>query len=165
MYEAFRPQLIHVNHVETLAEMCSLLREELAQQEDDVLSPITPNAVISPSAVVPLPAYAALCRSLLADVRERLVYRAQFYMRAQILNFAPSPGDLAYPDKLRMMLTISASTAPQEPTTGFVNGGDLRIQTGADMPLSPADLHGMWYPTVRRTLVCLSKLSRCLDVS
>ncbi len=30
---------------------------------------------------------------------------------------------------------------------------------------SSTDFHGMWYPTVRRTLVCISGLSRCLDVS
>ena len=40
---------------------------------------------------------------MLEDVQERLVYRTYIYIRTEILQFNPSPGDLAYPDKLLMM--------------------------------------------------------------
>lgn len=43
----------------------------------------------------------------------------------------------------------------------FTGSGDA---SSFQASISPADLHGMWYPTVRRTLVCLSKLYRCIDV-
>ena len=40
---------------------------------------------------------------MLEDVQERLVYRTQVYIRNEILGYKPSPGDIAYPEKLEMM--------------------------------------------------------------
>ena len=40
---------------------------------------------------------------LLADVQERLVYRAHIYVQNDIIGYKPVAGDLAYPEKLEMM--------------------------------------------------------------
>lgn len=48
-------------------------------------------------------AFGAVCSAVLADVQERFVYRAHTYVRDEILNYRPAPGDLAYPHKLLMM--------------------------------------------------------------
>lgn len=50
-----------------------------------------------------LEAFGKICLQLLQDVQERLVFRAHLYLQSDILNYKPSPGDLAYPDKLEMM--------------------------------------------------------------
>jgi len=50
---------------------------------------------------------------LLQDVQERLVFRAHIYLQSDILNYKPSSGDLAYPEKLEMMESIALSL--QEP--------------------------------------------------
>lgn len=213
LYDVLRPLIIHVNHLETLAELCSILKVEMMEEH------IQNNSE-------QLVAFDMVCGQMLQDVQERLVYRTHIFIRQEILNYNPAPGDLAYPGKLEMMESIaekikkeqqdskgvslsssdshrfvrnnsvsstssmqSAASLEVEQITAVVSEAGQRIEKlahestdlvengmtdeagfvsvalsgSSNMPMSPADLHGMWYPTVRRTLVCLSKLYRCID--
>ena len=130
-----------------------------------------------------LTAFRRVAGQMLQDVQERLVYRTSVYIRSDILGYAPAPGDLAYPEKLEMMEAIAEQLAAKEEerrghsrqnssssvvsatsmevgalTSGGAGGG-AKTYSGT----SPADLHGMWYPPVRRALLTLSKLYRCLE--
>lgn len=44
---------------------------------------------------------------LLQDIQERLVFRANLYFVTDISEYKPSPGDLAYPEKLKQMEAIA----------------------------------------------------------
>ncbi|XP_059479995.1 conserved oligomeric Golgi complex subunit 3 isoform X2 [Neocloeon triangulifer] len=141
LYDELRPLIIHINHLETLAELCSILRLEMLEE----------HVQANPE---PLAAFGKLAWQLLQDVQERLVFRAHLYLKTDIEQYRAAPGDLAYPEKLEMMESIALSLQQE--------GGDKQTpcsRTGS----SPADLHGMWFPTVRRTLACLSRLYRCVD--
>uniref|UniRef100_A0A8C6U2W6 Conserved oligomeric Golgi complex subunit 3 n=1 Tax=Neogobius melanostomus TaxID=47308 RepID=A0A8C6U2W6_9GOBI len=167
LYDVLRPMIIHIIHLETLSELCSILKNEML--EDHVQNNTTQ-----------LGAFDAVVKQMLEDVQERLVYRTHIYIQTDIMGYNPAPGDLAYPEKLEMMERIAQSLKEeqmkqmsQEYAFSDVqledgigrrnsNAGSVeasRLQTS----ISPADLHGMWYPTVRRTLVCLSKLYRCIE--
>lgn len=110
------------------------------------------------------------------DAQERLVFRANMYLQSDILQYKPSPGDLAYPEKLEMMESIALSIKENARERADSRASMMSLSSIQDHPdtnhysrtrieSSPADLHGMWYPTVRRTLVCLSRLYRCVDRS
>ncbi|XP_033099795.1 conserved oligomeric Golgi complex subunit 3-like [Anneissia japonica] len=183
LYDVLRPLIIHINHLETLAELCSILKIEMLQ--DHVQN--------SPKE---LKSFETIACQMLEDVQERLVFRSHIYIQSDILNYKPAPGDLAYPEKLEMMESIAESlkkdSLSRQSSVGSltsqevavitdtssaiqgdnaVNGTEVKpllpvintAPTQVNSSLSPADLHGMWYPTVRRTLVCLSKLYRCID--
>ncbi|XP_073068701.1 conserved oligomeric Golgi complex subunit 3 isoform X3 [Manis javanica] len=168
LYDVFRPLIIHVIHLETLSELCGILKNEVL--EDHVQN----NAE-------QLGAFAAGVKQMLEDVQERLVYRTHIYIQTDIMGYKPAPGDLAYPDKLVMMEQIAQSLkdeqkkVPLEASFSDVqleevesnnlikSGSTDSVNPRPQTTISPADLHGMWYPTVRRTLVCLSKLYRCID--
>lgn len=99
------------------------------------------------------------------------MFRAHIYLQSDIQQYNPSPGDLAYPDKLKMMEEIALSLqesqtlrrADSRSSMLSINSTEVEQHFKSRTGNSPADLHGMWYPTVRRTLVCLSRLYRCVD--
>ncbi|KAH8237551.1 hypothetical protein KR038_009186 [Drosophila bunnanda] len=163
LYDTMRPFIIHINHLETLAEICSILRIEMLEE----------HVQQNPAA---LEAFATIAHQLLQDVQERLVFRAHLYLQSDIQNFNPSSGDLAYPEKLEMMESIALSLQEPLPLRRSDSRGSMISSVSSVVEMesvdtayrvkqmnSPADLHGMWYPTVRRTLVCLSRLYRCVD--
>ncbi|XP_015519472.2 conserved oligomeric Golgi complex subunit 3 [Neodiprion pinetum] len=169
LYDSLRPFIIHINHLETLAEICCILRIEMLDEH------VQNNSE-------PLQGFGSICLQLLHDVQERLVFRAHLYLQSDVLNYNPSAGDLAYPEKLKMMediaesireetnqlrmkrisLSSNDSGTPEAISRNHLMMDPLHYQKSSAAN-SPADLHGMWYPTVRRTLVCLSRLYRCVD--
>uniref|UniRef100_A0A1A7YUH6 Conserved oligomeric Golgi complex subunit 3 n=1 Tax=Iconisemion striatum TaxID=60296 RepID=A0A1A7YUH6_9TELE len=167
LYDVLRPLIIHIIHLETLSELCSILKNEML--EDHVYN----NAA-------QLGAFDAVVKQMLEDVQERLVYRTHIYIQTDIIGYNPAPGDLAYPEKLEMMERIAQSLKEEQlkQTSQESSFSDIQLEDAEarrnsnagsleasrlHTSVSPADLHGMWYPTVRRTLVCLSKLYRCID--
>uniref|UniRef100_A0A182VQI6 Conserved oligomeric Golgi complex subunit 3 n=1 Tax=Anopheles minimus TaxID=112268 RepID=A0A182VQI6_9DIPT len=172
LYDTLRPYIIRIDHLETLAEICSILKVEMLDE----------HVSYSPES---LEAFAKIVYQLLQDVQERIGFRAQNYLESDIRNYRPSAGDLAYPEKLEMMESIALSLQENQHPPHQLRRADSRSSITSGMSLvsldttpptndpalkvrsgnSPADLHGMWYPTVRRTLVCLSRLYRCIDKS
>lgn len=88
LYDTIRPFIIHINHLETLAEICSILRVEMLDEH------VANNRDA-------LEAFGRTIQQMLEDVQERLVFRAHLYLQSDILNYNPSSGDLAYPEKVK----------------------------------------------------------------
>ena len=76
---------------------------------------------------------------LLRDVQERLVYRVEKFILEEIELFEPTAADLNYPGKL-------------ETTSEDAKANKWAISSSLT-----------WYPTLDMTLMCLSKLYRCID--
>jgi conserved oligomeric Golgi complex subunit 3 len=128
LYDELRPLIIHINHLETLAELCSILRLEMLEEHVHANRNLNnfkfSNMIKSESYIAePLAAFGRLAWQLLQDVQERLVFRAHLYLKSDIEQYKAAPGDLAYPEKLEMMEVIWYQT----PTNGIeMNNFDLQ---------------------------------------
>ncbi|KAM1587534.1 conserved oligomeric Golgi complex subunit 3-like isoform X2 [Malus sylvestris] len=128
LYDTLRPKLIHETNVDFLCELVDILKAEVLGEQ---LSRRTESlAGLRPT-----------LERILADVHERLTFRARTHIRDEIANYFPLDEDLDYPAKLE------GSAAHQLETTS------------ADENL----VFKTWYPPLEKTISCLSKLYRCLE--
>ena len=77
---------------------------------------------------------------MLADIQERMIYRAQKFLRDEVGNYIPSSMDIDYPKKLMFCNNLTKN-----------NSLNLSSQSA------------LWYPPLEKTLKCLSSLYRCIE--
>lgn len=128
LYDILRPKLIHEADLELLCELVDILKGEVLEEElgrrGESVAGLKPTII-----------------RILADVQERLTFRAQTHMRDEIANYLPSSEDLDYPAKLEREASLVADIEGEEGRDTYAN----------------------WYPPLEKTLSCLSKLYRCLE--
>ncbi len=95
-------------------------------------------------------AFRPIVSRMLQDVQERLTYLAQTYIRDEISGYVIQAADLNYPEKL-----LTQQTTKEEP--------DSSTTTSTTM-IPFKSIYKTWFPTLERTLVCLSKLYLTVDV-
>ncbi|KAL6507108.1 Golgi transport complex subunit 3 [Orobanche hederae] len=129
LYDTLRPKLIHEANVDILCELVDILKVEVLTEQvsrrGESLAGLRPTL-----------------ERILADVHERLTFRARTYIRDEIANYLPLDQDLDYPARLEQSAETNseASSSSRSP-----------------------DVSRTWYPPLEKTITCLSKLYRCLE--
>jgi len=98
---------------------------------------------------------------MVADIQERLTYLAQVYVLDSISTFKPADKDIDYPN---ILMGVNADSTPKYAALDVALYRDIPSNPQANNLSTLQDLYFTWYPTLKRTLVCLSKLYRCVEV-
>ncbi|KAH7691246.1 COGC-3 protein, partial [Aphelenchoides avenae] len=144
LYDALRPLIIHNQHLETLAQLCTHLKIEMIEERCGMLMSAIGTDDEPEEAINPRAGFARVMSGLVGDIVERIVYRTSLYAQSDILSYNPAHGDLTYPERLLMMKDIeNKSVTPATPDTDPSSSAPLVKQSSS----SAIDLHCLWYPT------------------
>ncbi|XP_012451198.1 conserved oligomeric Golgi complex subunit 3 [Gossypium raimondii] len=129
LYDTLRPRLIHETNVDFLCELVDILKVEVLGEQlsrrSESLAGLRPTL-----------------ERILADIHERLTFRARTHIRDEIANYIPFDEDLDYPAKLQHTADVKTETASAD---------------------ANPDVFKTWYPPLEKTVSILSKLYRCLE--
>mmetsp|Transcript_10634 Transcript_10634/g.15004 ORF Transcript_10634/g.15004 Transcript_10634/m.15004 type:complete len:746 (+) Transcript_10634:2-2239(+) len=138
LHRTIRRGVVNVLDLDTLCRIVGVLREERVIAG---ATPITSAAARADSNVI-------------ADVQERLIFRANTELDQEVVRFRPSEQDVNYPDRLRQ--TQQEQSQQQQSNTTDKKDED----TTENLVLKA---YGSWYPPMRAILRVLSKMFRIVD--
>lgn len=156
--DQLRPTILRTQNLDLL---CSLV---------DILQYETIDALID-KRPLQLEAMRPIARRLMEDVRDRLIFVTDLYIRDEIANFAPSASDLDYPKILDDALEASrkAHNKKSEISSSEANEvQDSMVKKDEDTSAEELEI-GLnvtgegWYPPLTKTLVLLAKLYVAVD--
>eukprot|EP00891_Asterochloris_glomerata_P005633 jgi/Astpho2/5633/e_gw1.00079.14.1_t len=134
LYDTLRPRFIQLQHLNELCELVDILQHEVLEEQlsrrGESAAPLRP-----------------VLQRTLADIQGRLIFKAQAFIKDEVIGHQPQPEDLDYPAKLQQVEGAAANGEPQAPESAAP---------------SSLDAYSAWYPPVRSTLLCLSKLYGCV---
>ena len=169
LYDEMRPGYVAMNDMDVLCELVHVLKHEVLEEQLSHRS--SASAGMRP-----------LISRILADVQERLTFRAQAFLRDEVATFVPSESDLDYPAKLERAAADATAKADTKSSFDFFGAGEgggadgdgadadadasaAAVARGASTDTGSRSAFATWYPPLERTLVCLSKIYVAVDAN
>uniref|UniRef100_A0A0N4ZNN9 Conserved oligomeric Golgi complex subunit 3 n=1 Tax=Parastrongyloides trichosuri TaxID=131310 RepID=A0A0N4ZNN9_PARTI len=140
LYDSFRPTIVQNKHLELLVQLFKIVKNDYIQERCInviKLVPETDNWIHSRTGFI------RVMNELSGDIVERVIYRTHTFAETDIVGYAPCTGDLLYPEKLMLVHSID--------------------EEQNDKKNDSKNMHALWYPTVKRTLLGISRIYQCLD--
>ncbi|KAJ7661640.1 Sec34-like family-domain-containing protein [Mycena rosella] len=159
LYDDLRPRILHEPRLPALCEVCTVLQalmvldatapDASSDDENDELSV----DLDQPRKTKPALHIGPLLEMVLQDAQTRLFFKAQAVLQRDVRYYAPTPADLAYPDKLR---DASGTPAPA-PTVEKETEREAEKERLLRLPASD-DTQDAWFPPLRTTIWVLAQL-------
>lgn len=164
LYDHLRPAIIRTQDLQLLCSLIDIMRYEII--EGCIEKRPTQLFAIKP-----------IADRIIEDVRDRLIFLVDIYIRDDIGDFVPTLADLDYPAKLISALQHRSSSSASGTLSG--GNGDEATNTLLPLPIPPSgtietededhlsfaekSIKQAWYPTLERTLLLLAKLYVAID--
>ncbi|OQV12824.1 Conserved oligomeric Golgi complex subunit 3 [Hypsibius exemplaris] len=152
-YDGIRPEIIHLDQVEKISDVCCFLSQEVLREHGstDLAAELVP--------------FVEFVQVLLADSRERLMFRVTTFIQQEIIAYTPSRGDLAYPEKLEILqqLIHQSKEEARNRMSSRMSVSSISSRAFEERYLFSVESQGFWYPTLRRAVGFLGKLMNSLD--